>query len=115
MKTKANTNAKGKRILEQLRSIGPFLPASMTITKKKCGNPNCRCAKEGPMHQTALLTWKEGNTTRTLHVPRELRTEVAAWTAEWRKLKSLIEKMGAAQKQFLKTQRTSIKKSSRRS
>jgi hypothetical protein len=101
--------------LEHIQRIGPFLPASMTLTQKKCGNPNCRCAKQGPKHETALLTWKEGNTTRTLHVPRELRAEVAAWCAEWRKLKSLLEKMGAAQKQFLKTQRTNIKKSSKRS
>jgi len=115
MKPKERTNAKGKRALEQVRSIGPFLPASMTVTQKKCGNPNCRCAKQGPKHETALLTWKEGNTTRTLHVPRELRAEVAAWCAQWRKLKSLIEKVGAAQKQFLKTQRASIKKSSKRS
>lgn len=115
MKSTTDTNAKGKRVLEQIRSIGPFLPASMTVTKKKCGNPNCRCAKHGPMHETALLTWKQGNTTQTLYVPRELRAEVAAWIAQWRKLKSLIEKMGDAQKQFLKTQRKNIKKSSRRS
>lgn len=115
MKTETNTNAEGRRVLEKLRGIGPFLPASMTTTRKKCGNPNCRCAKEGPKHETTLLTWKEGNTTRTLHVPRELRDEVAQWIEEWKKLKSLIEKMGAAQKRFLKTQRRKIKKSSRRS
>ena len=57
----------------------------------------------------------KGNTTQTLHVPRELRAEVAAWISEWRKLKSLIEKMGAAQKQFLKTRRKSIRRSSKRS
>jgi len=112
MKTETNTNAKGRRVLEQIQQLGPFLPASMTTTKKKCGNPNCRCAKQGPMHETTLLTWKEGATTRTLHVPREMRDEVAAWIAEWRKLKSLIEKMGDAQKQFLKTRRESMRKSS---
>ena len=112
MNPKTDTNAKGRRVLERIRQIGPFLPASMTTTKKKCGNPNCRCAKQGPMHETTLLTWKEGATTRTLHVPREMRDEVTAWIAEWRKLKSLIEKMGDAQKQFLKTRRASIKKSS---
>ena len=53
------TSTKGKRLLEELAQIGPFLPASLTITTKKCGNPNCRCAKEGPIHETALLTWKE--------------------------------------------------------
>ncbi len=115
MKSKTNTNAKGKKVLERIQSIGPFLPASMTVTFKKCGNPNCRCAKQGPKHETALLTWKEGNTTKTLHVPRELRADVAKWTAEWKKLKTLIEKMGDAQKQFLKTQRKITKRSSRRS
>jgi len=115
MKSNKNTNAVGKRMLERIQGIGPFLPASMTTTKKKCGNPNCRCAKEGPVHETTLLTWKEGNTTKTLHVPRELRKDVAQWIKEWKKLKSLIEKMGDAQKRFLKTQRANIRKSSRRS
>jgi len=115
MKTNKDTNADGSRALAKIRGIGPFLPASMTTTRKKCGNPNCRCAKEGPMHETTLLTWKEGKTTKTLHVPRELRDEVAQWIAEWKKLKSLIEKMGDAQKRFLKTQRRNIRKSSKRS
>ena len=115
MKSKPSTNAQGKRVLEQIGRIRPFLPASMTITRKKCGNPNCRCAKQGALHETALLTWKEGTTTRTLHVPRELRDEVAQWIAEWKKLKSLIEKMGGAQKRFLKTRRRNTKKSSRHS
>ncbi len=78
MKTHTETNAKGQQVLENIRSIGAFLPASMTISKKKCGNSKYRCAKQGPIHETALLTWKEGNTTKTLHVPRELRAEAAA-------------------------------------
>ncbi len=112
MKQETDTNAKGRRVLEQIQRVSPFLPASMTTTKKKCGNPNCCCAKQGPMHETTLLTWKESAITRTLHVPREMRDEVAAWTAEWRKLKSLIEKMGDAQKQLLKTRRASTRRSS---
>ena len=115
MKSQSCSNAAGRKVLEKIGSIGPFLPASMTTTGKKCGNPNCRCAKQGPKHETTLLTWKEGNTTRTLHVPREMRGEVAEWIAEWKKLKALIEKMGEAQKRFLKTRRESIRKSSKRS
>ena len=114
MKKNLDTNADGRKILERLGRIGPFLPASMTITRKKCGNPNCRCATQGALHETALLTWKEGNVTRTLHIPRDMRDEVAQWIAEWKKLKVLIEKMGGAQKRFLKTRRRNIKKSSKR-
>lgn len=104
--------AKARRILEAIRKIRPFLPGSLTITVKKCGNPRCRCAKEGPIHETALLTWKDGKTTRTLHVPRELREEVRQWIAEWKKLKALIEQMGGEQRQYLQTLKEKRKSSS---
>jgi hypothetical protein len=48
-------------------------------------NPTGRCAQEGPIHETALLTWKDGTVTRTLHVPRELRAQVREWIQEWKK------------------------------
>jgi len=107
-----DTTAQGKRTLEAIRNIRPFLPASLTVTLRKCGNPACRCAKEGAVHETALLTWKDGKTTRTLHVPRELRAEVRQWIAEWKKLKKLIAQMGDAQRQRLQTLKQKRKSSS---
>jgi hypothetical protein len=107
-----HTNAAGRKVLERLAQVAPFLPASLTVTRTRCGNPRCRCAREGPVHETALLTWKEGGKTRTLHVPHELREEVAQWIAEWKRLKELVERMGAAQRRFLQTRKRSIKKPS---
>lgn len=112
MDTKPATNAAGRQVLERIARIGPFLPASLTVTRTRCGNARCRCTKEGPIHETALLTWKEGRTTHTLYVPRDLRPEVAQWIAEWKKLRSLIDRMAAAQRQFLQTRRKSMKKPS---
>jgi len=112
MEKKPVTNSAGRKALARLARLGPFLPATLTITHSRCGNPRCRCVQEGPIHETALLTWKEGGKTRTLHVPRELRREVAQWIKEWKKLKTLIEAMGAAQRQFLQTRKKSIRKSS---
>lgn len=106
------TNAAGRKLLARLARLEPFLPASLTVTHTRCGNPRCRCAREGPVHETTLLTWKEGGKTRTLHVPRELRGEVAQWIGEWKKLRSLIDAMAAAQRQFLQTRKKSMKKSS---
>lgn len=110
MEKKSATNAAGRKTLERLAHLGPFLPASLTVTRTRCGNPRCRCAREGPVHETALLTWKEGGITRTLHVPRELRSEVAQWIREWKKLKKLIDEMAVAQRQFLQTRKKSIRK-----
>jgi hypothetical protein len=112
MKKTTPTNAAGRKVLERLARLGPFLPATLTVTRTRCGNPRCRCAREGPVHETALLTWKEGRTTRTLHVPRELRSEVAQWVGEWKKLKRHVDAMAAAQRQFLQTRKRNIRKSS---
>jgi hypothetical protein len=73
------TSPQGLRILKQLRALRPFVQASFTVTKKRCGNPNCRCVKEGPIHESALLTWKEKAKTKTVSVPLDLRDEVKTW------------------------------------
>lgn len=95
------TNERGKLALESLRKIKPFIQASLTITKKRCGNPKCRCAQEGPLHEAALLTWKEGNRTRTLYVPVKLRQEVEKWVQEGKLLKRLAAEVSQAQREFL--------------
>ena len=99
------TSSAGQRLLARLRTIGPFLEGSLTISTKRCGRPTCRCATEGPLHETALLTWKEQQKTCTLHIPIALREEVAAWVAECQRLKALIHTMSAAQRAFLIAQR----------
>ena len=99
------TSPAGRRILQRLRTLGPFLEGSLTVSTKRCGRPTCRWATEGPVHETALLTWKEDGTTRTLHVPIALRAAVAAWVAEAKRLKQLSHAMAVAQRAFLIAQR----------
>jgi hypothetical protein len=105
----SRTTATGERILARLRRIGPFLEGSLTITTRRCGKPTCRCVEAGPIHEAALLTWKEQGRTRTLHVPLTLREEVAAWVDEGKRLKQLIHEMSAAQRAFLKAQRLRVR------
>lgn len=99
------TSAAGRRLLARLRTIGPFLEGSLTVTTKRCGRATCRCAVEGPIHETALLTWKESGTTQTLYVPVALRPEVAGWVDEAKRLKALVHEMSAAQRAFLVARR----------
>ena len=101
------TSAVGQRILARLRTIRPFLDGSLTVTTKRCGRLTCRCVEAGPIHETAVLTWKEAGTTRTLYVPIALREEVAAWVAEGKRLKELSHEMAVAQRAFLIAQRGS--------
>jgi len=110
MTKKQSTSQAGQTILAQIRRIRPFLAASLTVTKKRCGNPKCRCAEEGPMHETCLLTWKEEQKTHTLSVPKELREEVTQWIEEWKALKGLVRRVSDAQREFLQT----LKRNTRR-
>ena len=95
------TNEQGRKALERIRKIKPFVQASLTITKKRCGNPRCRCAQEGPLHEVALLTWKEQKRTRTLYVPMAHHLEVKRWVEEGKLLKRLITEVSQAQREFL--------------
>jgi hypothetical protein len=105
MPAASRTSAAGRRILARLRTIGPFLEGSLTLTTKRCGKPACRCVEAGPIHEAAVLTWKDAGTTRTLHVPIALREEVATWVAEGKRLKELSHEMAAAQRAFLIAER----------
>jgi hypothetical protein len=99
------TSPAGRRILARLRTLRPFLDGSLTVSTKRCGRPTCRCAAEGPLHATALLTWKEDQTTHSLYIPLAWRDTVAAWVAEGKRLKALSHQMSAAQRAFLIAQR----------
>lgn len=96
-----STNMRGKQALERIRKIKPFIQASFTFTKKRCGNSRCRCAQEGPLHEVALLTWKQEKRTRTLYVPIEFRQEVQRWVQEGKLLKRLVAEVSQAQREFL--------------
>lgn len=100
-----STTPKGQRIMAQLRKLRPFLTGSLTLTRKRCGNPRCRCAKQGPIHPTTLLTWKEGEKTRTLYVAKEIRKEVAQWMQEGKKLKRLVREMSEEQREMVRRRR----------
>jgi hypothetical protein len=102
-------NDRGKKALDSLRKIKPFVQASLTVTKKRCGNPRCRCAQEGPLHEVALLTWKEEKRTRTVYVPMELRQEVEQWVQEGKLLKRLVAEVSQAQREFLTSKKKSRK------
>lgn len=95
------TNERGKRALNRLRKIKPFIQASLNLTKKRCSNPRCRCSQGGPLHEATLLTWKEEKRTRTLYVPMELRQEVEKWVQEGKLLKRLVAEVSEAQREFL--------------
>ena len=75
--------------LKQLAARRPFVAASLCAVRRRCGNPNCKCAR-GELHRAHVLTRKVHGKTETVHVPKDLLGEVREWVKEYKRIKTLI-------------------------
>ena len=85
-----------KRLLKDINDKSFLLKGSLNQVYRKCGNPNCRCArgeKHGPFY---LLTWSEGGKTHSRHIPRDQASKVKKMTANYRAAKRLLDELSRA-------------------
>jgi len=61
-----------------------MVQGSFYLLRRKCGNPNCRCAR-GQLHPAYVLTRSEAGKDRLYSVPKEQRAEVRKRAAEYRR------------------------------
>ena len=88
-------------LLKRLAQIGPLVQGSYCTVKVKCGKPGCRCSRGEP-HQACVLTRKVRGKTVTTHVPRDLRSEVEAWTGQYRQVMGLIRQISALSERIIR-------------
>ncbi|NQT52297.1 hypothetical protein HQ576_09620, partial [bacterium] len=69
-----------------------FVAASLCEVNRRCGHPNCKCARGQP-HKAHVLTRKVDGKTETVHVPKELLEEVRGWVNEYKRIKQLIREV----------------------
>ena len=70
--------------LRRLQRSDPMVQGSFYLLRRKCGKPNCRCAR-GQLHATYVLTRSEQGKDRLYTVPKDQRAEVRHWAAEYRR------------------------------
>jgi hypothetical protein len=78
--------------LKQLARCKPLVAASLCKVNRRCGNPNCKCAR-GEFHTAHVLTYKVKGKTRTVHVPKDMVEEVTGWVQEHKRVKQLIREI----------------------
>jgi hypothetical protein len=78
--------------LKSLASVGPFISASLSRVRTRCGNPSCRRAS-GERHVAHILTKKVKGKTVSAYVPKDLLTEAERWTREWKRLKKILSEV----------------------
>ena len=70
--------------LRRLQRPEPMVQGSFYLLRRKCGKPNCRCAR-GQLHPAYVLTRSEAGKDRLYPVPKEQRAEVRKRAAEYRR------------------------------
>ena len=104
-------------LLQNISELGDFQPGSITSAFRRCGSPNCHCAKpkdpgHGPHFQ---LTQKvDGKTvTQNLPSPADVR-KAEIEVAEFRKFQALTSELVCRLRSVEQTEQTAEEKKPRR-
>ncbi len=92
-----STTAKRGRLkaAEILRSGQSVYRGSLIRYSRRCGSPNCKCAK-GQLHQGWALSVSVGGKTQAVYIPNELRREVTAGLRRHEDMIELLERISKA-------------------
>jgi hypothetical protein len=72
------------RTLRRLQRSQPMVQGSFYLQKRRCGKPNCACAR-GELHAAWVIARSEGGKNRTYMVPVEERARLRQLTDEYRR------------------------------
>ena len=109
-------------ILNQLAGLRDLRSGTLAPRYRKCGKPNCHCAREGdPGHGPQwLLTWRDGTRGRTSIIPDDAVEQTRQQVAECARARALIQDLIAVSTRLCDARLRDIKdakkkRSSRRS
>jgi hypothetical protein len=90
-------------LLKKMSKVGPFIMATPTYLKVRCGNLDCKCAKRPEdRHEKLHLSWTDAEGNGTAYVPVDLREEVLAWVANYWKVKEYMKEMTELSRKMIK-------------
>jgi hypothetical protein len=71
-------------LLHRLDDSAPLSPGCLYLLRRKCGKPNCHCAR-GQRHEGWVLTRSQDGRRRLYPVPAAQRGRLRQLTAAWRR------------------------------
>ena len=90
-------------ILKKMAKVGPFIMATPTYLKVRCGNPDCKCAKKKEdRHEKLHLSWADSEGYGTAYVPVDLREEVLKWVENYWTMKEYMKEMTDLSRKMIK-------------
>lgn len=80
----------------------PLLPASLYQLKRRCGKPNCRCAR-GLLHPSTVLSYRGPDKKQTITPPPGQIEKLKQVTDEYRRLRKARARLVRLQQELLDT------------
>jgi hypothetical protein len=87
-------------LLEECFGREPLLPGSLYTLRRKCGKPNCRCAR-GELHESTVLSYRGQGRPQNISPPPE---QIESWrqmTDDYRRVRQARAKLVRWQRQLL--------------
>jgi len=112
-----STQRRRRNLHEQLRalSFGPLMRGSLVERLRRCGRPNCACARDpGSRHGGKFLTVQLDGRTHALHVRPEDEAKVRVAIGAYKKLWDLINELTACELSDLKREARERRRARRR-
>ena len=69
---------------------------TVLVHRRRCGKPNCRCASGEELHQSTVLSYKEGGKTKHLMLPAAEVESARKATQRFRAARARVEEEGNA-------------------
>ena len=89
-------------LIEPFLDDSPVLAGSVYEIKRKCGKPNCRCAR-GELHRRMVLSTKVEGKTKLHSIPKGALVETRIKTERRRKLRRARAQLNALHREILDT------------
>jgi hypothetical protein len=89
------------QLLEESLGREPLLPGSLYTLRRKCGKPNCHCAR-GELHESTVLSYRGQGRPRNISPPHEQLDSLRTMTQNYRHCRQARAKLVRWQQQVLK-------------
>ena len=101
LRTKLNdTQTKIQQLFHDFQARQPLLPGSLYTLKRRCGKPNCRCAK-GQLHASTVLSYRGEQKPQTITPPAGQIDTLKKMTDEYRRFRKARAQLVRLQRQML--------------
>ncbi len=87
-------------LLEDCFGREPLLPGSLYTLRRKCGKPNCRCAR-GELHESTVLSYRGQGRPQNISPPPEQIESLRKMTDDYRRVRQARAKLVRWQRQLL--------------